>query len=425
MMSSQRMRILWLCNCPMSPADSVGTGSWLGALAKQVKQDDAVELGLIAPGGVHQVTRQDCDEISQWLVPRVELNREGLPPGSVIKGIVEACDEFNPDFLHVWGTENYWGLLTARGIIKRPALLEMQGVKGAIAQLFFGGLTFTERLRCLGIKEMLKRKTMASQKGTFESWRRFEEEMIRGHAWIDFHTLWTRAQVKAVNPSARLFKVERALRDAFHSAAPWKPSGSKTIFCTAAYPAPFKGLHVAIKALSVLRKRVPDAILEIAGSHHRPGLRLDGYMRWVLGLIAELKLQEYVHWLGPLSAPQIVARQQAAGAVLIPTFVESYCVALCEAMVMGVPTVVSYTGGTSYLGRDERTCLFFPTGDEAMCAYQLERLLTDSVLATRLSDAARAVAITRHDGQQIVSQQLRIYRTLLESAAVSKLEPAI
>ena len=38
-------------------------------------------------------------------------------------------------------------------------------------------------------------------------------------------------------------------------------------------------------------------------------------------------------------------------------------------------------GRDGFLGRDEETCLFFPPGDEAMCAYQIGRLLGDVDLA--------------------------------------------
>jgi len=86
-----------------------------------------------------------------------------------------------------------------------------------------------------------------------------------------------------------------------------------------------------------------------------------------------------------------------------------------EAMRIGTPTVVSYTGGTPYLGRDEESCLFFPPGDEAMCAYQLERLLNNAELALQLSRESRKIATVRNDRHRIVERQLEIYRHVLEA----------
>jgi glycosyltransferase involved in cell wall biosynthesis len=75
---------------------------------------------------------------------------------------------------------------------------------------------------------------------------------------------------------------------------------------------------------------------------------------------------------------------------------------------------VAYTGGTAYLGKDEESCLFFPHGDEAMCAYQLERILTDHNLAEGLSSKARAITSARNNPETIVINQLKIYRNVIE-----------
>jgi len=85
---------------------------------------------------------------------------------------------------------------------------------------------------------------------------------------------------------------------------------------------------------------------------------------------------------------------------------------------VGTPTVVSYTGGTAHLGKDEDSCLFFPPGDEVMCACQLERVLTDRELALRLSRQARQIAAVRNNRQQIVQRQFNVYRQILDKEEV-------
>lgn len=50
-----------------------------------------------------------------------------------------------------------------------------------------------------------------------------------------------------------------------------------------------------------------------------------------------------------------------------------------------------------------------------MCAYQLERVLTDPELALRLSRESRKIATVRNDRQRIVQRQLEIYRQVLQS----------
>lgn len=78
-------------------------------------------------------------------------------------------------------------------------------------------------------------------------------------------------------------------------------------------------------------------------------------------------------------------------------------------------TFISFTGRTSWLVRDEESALFYLPGDEMMCAWQLERILTDQVFAERLSHNACFIALVRNNPDAVVTNQLEIYiRTINE-----------
>lgn len=409
-----KMKVIWFCSNPLSEVDAGGSGTWLGAMARGLLDSGVVDLGIIALGPTKHLTRCDYGQVKQWIVPdRSPLGRDGLPPNALVQAIIAVVKEFSPDLVHCWGTEYFWSLLPARGLLPYPALLEIQGLKGQIAKVFYGGLTLAEQLRCIGIKELLKRRTMHSDQRTFARWGLREAEMIRGYRFVDVQSTWVESQVWAIAPASRIFRVELPLRPPFYEAVAWQPPGHPTVFCMTAYSSPSKGLHVAIRALALLRKQHPLARLRIAGAHQQSGFRQSGYMRWLNRMVRQMGLTGAIEWLGPLNAAQVVAELQNASAVVIPTFIETYCVAFAEAMSVGVPVVAAYTGGTAYLGRDEDTCLFFPPGDETMCAYQLERLLTNQGLACQLSRGSRTVALARNNYKQIVERQLYIYKQIM------------
>jgi hypothetical protein len=191
-------------------------------MAEGLLATESLKLAVIAFADVPKFTRQDYREVPQWLVPvRARLGRDGLPTASLVEEIVKACEWFKPDLVHVWGVEFYWGLLTARGYIRVPALLEMQGMKKACAKLFTADLTVKELFQCIGIKEVLKRKSMISYKNDFARCGRFEEEILRGHPFIDVQSEWMSAQVRAIQPQAQQFFVDLALRQPFYTARPW------------------------------------------------------------------------------------------------------------------------------------------------------------------------------------------------------------
>jgi len=408
------MKILWLSNKILSEDDSHGTGTWLGAMAQRLTSSGQVTLGNISCGKVTQLTRQDFGSIKQWIVSESDTSSLlRLPSQTTITGILAAVDDFSPDIVHIWGTEYFWGLLTSRKMIDHITLLETQGLKFSIAKVFYGGLTLKEKFACIGLKEIIRNNTIFKMQRWYYRCGIVEKEIFATHRFITVQTPWLESQIKQFNTKGKIFHNDFILRDPFYVAQPWCFSGNVMIFTTAAYPSPFKGLHIAVRAVSILKKRFPNIMLRIAGAHQRKGLRRDGYIAWVNREIYRLGIAKNITWLGPLSASQIASELQQCSAVIIPSFIEGYCLGLAEAMQVGVPSVISFAGGTPCLARDDESALFFPPGDEAMCAYQVERLLTDRDLAIRLSRNARAVAVERNNPDKVVSKQLEIYRQVI------------
>ncbi len=108
-------------------------------MARGLVGSGQVELGIIGTASVSGSVRRDYCGVRQWLFPsRTTLGRNGLPPAQFVNAIAEASREFRPDLVHVWGTESYWGLLSAQRLLPYPSLLEMQGSKSAIARVYCG-----------------------------------------------------------------------------------------------------------------------------------------------------------------------------------------------------------------------------------------------------------------------------------------------
>jgi len=411
------MRVLWFCNRPVLSPDTGGTGTWLDALAHQLIKVDGLELGVVTHGVVKRFTRDDHPKLAQWVVPcQARPGRDGLPAGDIVQAIRQAVLEFAPDLVHVWGTESYWGLLTGRGLITQPAVLNLQGLKYSIAPVFNGGLSAVEQLACIGLKELLRGTSIFQQQRAFARWGVFEREMIASHRQIICSSAWHKQQVAGIDPTIRLYDCAIPLREPFTTADPWQPPGGYRVFCSSAYPAPFKGLHVALQALALVKRVLPDIHLCIAGMAPVTGIRRDGYLAWVQRAIRRLRLENSVTWLGTLSAVEVVAELHAAAAMVLPTYIESVGVSLHEAMMIGTPTTASFVGGLQSAAQDGVSCLFFPPGDAMVCAANLSSLLTDSAFALNLSRQSRAVAQQRNGTARIVATQLAIYRHIIDGA---------
>lgn len=411
MASDRKLRILWFSNLAISENECSTTGTWLQAMANEFSKSEDIILGNVVQASVKRVQIQFSDGIQQWLIPRVKGPHD--TPSSWGELLLSIIKEFSPDLIHIWGVESNWNIKYVRSKLSVPFLLGIQGLKGVIAQRYSGDLLKIEIIRSIGIKEIVLGTTIRRMIRKFKKWDYYENGVITASKYINVQSKWVEAIIKSINPHAVIFHNEHIIRKQFHAAGPWHYNGNPRIFYISAYPAPFKGLHVAVRALAILQKKYPSIELRIAGWHPRFTFKRDGYIHWVYSEIERLGLELNIKWLNSITAEQIANELENCSAIVIPSFIESYSVALAEAMLIGTPSVVSYAGGMPSLATDEESALFFSPGDHNMCSFQLDRILSDKQLAHRLSRNARMRSLSRHSTVSITGRQLDIYRTVI------------
>ena len=98
---------------------------------------------------------------------------------------------------------------------------------------------------------------------------------------------------------------------------------------------------------------------------------------------------------------------------VIPSYVESYCVALAEAMIIGAPVVAAYSGAMPEFSDNNDTALFFTPGDSNNCAWQMRRIAISRNLALSLSSNAQKTGSIRSNLKLIVQNQLNIYNKII------------
>ena len=417
----QKIKVLWFCNAEFSDTNPNSSGTWLHSMANALISTDSIHLYNITQGKVKDVLCQDSQSISQWLVPFEYLRSNGLPSLKTIQEIQRIIDDINPDIIHIWGTENYWGLLAARGYIKGNIILEIQGLKFASAKYFYSGLSLLDIFNCFGLKELIKPSvSLFGQWYSFKRWGHFEKEMLLNNMVISTQSDWVRAYVRNVNPLTKILYTSLALRTEFVEANKWSFDDCVPyqIFTSSSGMVSYKGLHILIDAIAVLKDRYPQVKLCIAGKVST-GLRRDGYTKWLIRKIKNLGLYENIFWLGSLDAENLVIQMLKANVVVIPSFIETYCVALDEALTVGVPTVISFSGAMPELATHEKSALYFPPGDSVMCAHAIERFFVDRDYAIEVSYNAFNEKKTKNN---IALSQMEIYRSIIESTIANGIE---
>lgn len=414
-----RKTILWFCNRPIEESEDRRDGTWFTTMARSLVESGDIRLAIVAQAKVKGITRHDFGDINQWVVPYEFLNKHGLPSDRTIDVIKKVADEVNPDLIHVWGTENYWGLLTARRFLKTSSLLEIQGLKYECANVYYGGLSLIALARYMGLLEILRPgSSLILGKLRFKRWGKFEKEMILKHKYISTQSDWVRTHIRRLKPDGNLFETGIMLRNEFYNAQPWlikkaMDSSVPSVFASTSGSVPYKGLHVLMKAIGILKKKYPKIVLNIAGNIQKKGIRKDCYTRFLQAESRRLRIIDNIHFLGPLDANGIIQQLYKSSVVAIPSFIETYSLALAEAMFLGVPAVASYAGAMPELARDGESVLFFPIGDAVSCAMQIDKLLSDQKLAGHLSQNARKIGLLRNDWHLVLEKQIEIYNDII------------
>ena len=412
------MKVLWLSNCKLTTGLSSDSGTWLQTMAQSLVSS-GIELFNITQGYTKSIEIIEEDNIKQWIFPRITLkDTESQKLQEKIKSIVQSIQ---PDIIHIWGMELCWGLLTIQGCFDGyKTLLEIQGIKGACAEVFMGGMTKSEVYSTIGLREILfPSHSLYGFKKNHEKWFPYEKEMLRKHNYISTQSDWVRAWIAPyISRKTQIFETAISVRNEFLELPQWEFHNreKKMILCFADDGKPYKGLDVAIKALRLVVKTIPNVTLNIVGNfkYNRSRIKMPGYCRYILKLISDYGLKNNVNFLGLLNAKELAERMADSDVMLHPSFVESYSLALAESMVIGVPSVISFAGAMPELASNEENALFYNSYDFRKCAFSLVRLLGDEELSMRLSNKARSVAWKRNVPQRVVNIQLNIYKDIIE-----------
>jgi glycosyltransferase involved in cell wall biosynthesis len=125
--------------------------------------------------------------------------------------------------------------------------------------------------------------------------------------------------------------------------------------------------------------------LQVAGSEEG----VPGYKKRLDALVEELHLTQSVEFLGSVSEERHRRALNEAHVFVLASLDEGVSVAAMEAMAMQTPSVVTDVGGMRELVDPGRDALMVPAKDPAALTQAILRILRDSGMALRLSEASR------------------------------------
>jgi glycosyltransferase involved in cell wall biosynthesis len=150
-----------------------------------------------------------------------------------------------------------------------------------------------------------------------------------------------------------------------------------------------------------VRKRVPDALLLIAGKGP-----LEGELR---SQVRSLRLENNVRLLGFMPDQELPAAYRAADLSVVPSVAaEGFGLVVVESLASGTPVLVTPVGGLPEVVRDLSQEMVLPTTGADSLAEGLVAAIAGKLVLPD-SEAARSYARTRYDWPVIAARVRDVY----------------
>lgn len=412
------IKIVWLCNARFTSKKIKFTGSWLQPLAERLQETGKVQIVNICRANVTSVIKENDGRIIQYVLPVRKAQKYGhVPDKLTVQEIIDIVSLEQPDLIHIWGTESIWAYMNPILSKSFKTIMDIQGLLAPYSDYYYGGLTNREIFQSIHLKELLMpTRTLYYKRKIFKERGKQETKYLQTFSNISVQSDWVKNYIRFVAPNSKIYSTNIILRDGFYKAQPWAYKENKNapiIYSSCAAAVPYKGMHILIKAVGLLRKKYPNIQLHLAGQVNVGSRLIDGYSIYINKLVKKLGLRDNVYFLGSIDEDKIINELQKCNVCVVPSFIETYCLAFAESMILGVPTVVSYAGALPEFAESNKDALFYNSIDYYTLAGYIDELIQNRELAQMISINCRKKRLIENDQLRVVDNQLSIYQSVL------------
>lgn len=412
------MKLLWLCNIiPAAVQQNIdgkaGNGLWLDNMLRDLRRR-GYTLHILCRGGSGSSGR--LDENCSYRV--FEESQPQVYETALETLFCQELTHFQPDVIHIWGTEYGHSLAMVNAAQKRNLLdktvISIQGLCSVYAGHYAEGVP--HEVQTVGtLRDFLRRDNIAQQQEKYVQRGVLERQALEKARHVIGRTDWDRACACSINPEIQYHFCNETLRDVFFEGV-WQYEGCTrhTVFASScAYPV--KGFHYLLEAMAQVVRQYPDAEIYVTGDSFlepadwKERLRQTGYKRYLGRLAKKYRLEDKIHFLGSLNARQMKEAFLKANAFVLPSTIENSPNSLGEAMLLGVPSIASDVGGVAGMLRHWEEGFVYPSTAPYMLAYYIQKIFEMEQTAEAMSEKARAHAMKTHDPRTNLNTIMDIY----------------
>jgi len=312
-------------------------------------------------------------------------------------------EEFKPDVIHVFGTEENFGFITS--ITKIPVVLSIQGNMTVYSWKYFSGVSKFELFSSFNFKNFIRFSTAFYKYMLFKKLASREQAILKDIKHIIGRTDWDRRIAKVLSPKAKYYYNDEILRESFYQESIVENElKDKLVITTMSGPAPYKGLETVCMAVTILNELKIDFKWNVGGIDESNNL-----ISSIKKKLGKNYPDENIFFLDKLGEEQIINLLRKTNIYVLPSHIENSPLTLSEAMVMGLPIVATLAGGTGSRMTDKEEGLLIQSGDPWSMVGAILELIENFELAIEYGKNARSRALKRHDPKKVVNDLVSIY----------------
>ena len=157
------MNVLWICNIPFGKLRNLAgltegntSGSWLSAALSDFVDDSSFNLIVVTVGRVRKMKVLIEKNITYCLLPGGYPSEYNYKKESNKKIWMNIKNKYNPDIIHVWGTEFTHGYVALKSMPEIPSVIYIQGLLESICRYYLAGMTKKELLKSITFRDIIK-----------------------------------------------------------------------------------------------------------------------------------------------------------------------------------------------------------------------------------------------------------------------------
>lgn len=330
--------------------------------------------------------------------------------GKMLPVMLNVVKHAKPDLIHIHGTEERFGLILDY-IHDIPIVFSIQGLLTPCCLKFFNGLSSQDIRRHESLGKRLRKATVEDDYKGFVAKAERELHFLSKAKYIFGRTFWDKDITFALNPKRKYYVVDEILRKPFYNVRWQKESFDKKSMrlVSTLSGAPYKGYETILRTAEVLKQ-----YCGISFSWDVVGYDENTKLAKISSSVTGIKPEKVgVTLPGRQGAEALSQTLSSADIFVQASHIENSPNALCEAMLVGMPIIASFAGGTASMIENYKEGILVQDGDPYVLAGAIASLANDFGRAKEFAVNAHKRAVTRHNPQRIIGQLLDGYRDIL------------